>query len=181
MRGWRAAAVLALSLAGPARAAEPPPVERLLDALKAAPSAAAAEALEGEIKTLWRRSVSPAARLLVERCEIARVRGARDAAAADCDAAVTLEPERAEVWFQRAALTFDNNDNAGAIGDLASVLRLQPRYFPAFDMLSRIAERRGDFPAALEAWQHLLAVDPMTPPGQTRLRSLRERASAKPL
>jgi len=151
-------------------------VNRMLDALKAAPSEDAAAPLEAQITELWLRSGSPAVSLLMMRgLRELQARAPQDAAE-DLGAAITLEPDFAEAYHQRAIARFAAGDTAGAIADLQATLQREPRDFGAFRTLADIAQSREDWKSAYAAWQKLMEIDPKTPGGEDKLKDLRRRA-----
>lgn len=178
--------VLLLLLAGPA-VAQPagstrnPTLETLGEALRAAPDEAAAAAIEAQIREAWARAGSPAIRLLLTRGARELEAGAPGDALDSYDAALDLSPDLLEGWRGRASARRQLGDYAGAVRDLQEVLRRDPTSFMAFSDLSRLAEARGDWRAALVAWQKLLELDPHTPGGQNRLHELRRRALGEQL
>lgn len=191
----RRALLAVLLLAGPAAVAPaawgaPPPgnpamakeaTDRLLDDLKVAADAQAAAQLEANILNIWLDATSPAARLLVTRGLRDLQAGADAEAVADFDALVALEPDLAESYHERAAARFAAGNSDGAIADIEQTLRREPRHFAAFALLSRIAEKRGNWRGAYEAWQRVLAIDPKTPHGEERLKTLRQKALGQEL
>lgn len=154
-------------------------LDRLLTALKAAPSEQAAGLLEARVKQIWLQSGSPAATLLLRRGDRDLQQNAADEAAADYDAVLALEPDLAEAFNHRAVARFQGGDYAGALRDIAATLQREPRHFDAFQVLSRIAEARGDWAGALAAWQKVLELDPRTPTGQERLDMLRRKVQGE--
>ena len=172
--------VLALpALADPRADARKGELDRLLTALKAAPSEQAAGLLEARVKQIWLQSGSPAATLLLRRGDRDLQQNAADEAVADYDAVLTLEPDLAEAFNHRAVARFQGGDYAGALRDIAATLQREPRHFDAFQVLSRIAEARGDWAGALAAWQKVLELDPRTPAGQERLDMLRRKVQGE--
>jgi tetratricopeptide (TPR) repeat protein len=151
-------------------------IDHMLDALKAAPSEEAAAPLEAHITDLWMQSGSPAVSLLMARG--LRELNAQTPADAveDLGAAITLDPDFAEAYDQRAIARFAAGDTAGAIEDLHAALQREPRDFGAFRTLSEIAESREDWKSAYAAWQQFMAIDPKTPGGEEKLKDLRRRA-----
>jgi tetratricopeptide (TPR) repeat protein len=63
-----------------------------------------------------------------------------------------------------------------ALADLQETLRREPRYYPALQSLSRIAEQREDHKGALSAWEKVLELNPKHPDGQERLKALTRKA-----
>ncbi len=178
----RAVALLALLAAiGPALAQAPAvdrqaATERLLDALKSAPTEQMAALVETHVVALWLASATPAVRLLLGRAGREEGAGASQDAVEDFGAALTLQPDLAEAWRQRAQARFTAGDARGAVSDLGESVRREPREFLAFRTLASIAAARGNWKAAYEAWGKLLAFDPKTPGGEQRLKELRRKA-----
>ncbi|MEO8714734.1 MAG: hypothetical protein ABI369_06955 [Acetobacteraceae bacterium] len=178
--GLRAIALLVL-LTSPALGQQPrvdrhAVTERLLDALKTAPDEQDAALIEAHIVTLWLDSATPAVRLLMGRAAREQQAGAKADAIEDFSAVLVLQPGIADAWRQRAEARMADGDTAGAIADLGEAVRREPREFLAFRTLARIAEARGDWKAAYDAWGKLLTFDPKTPGGARRLKELRRKA-----
>ncbi|MEO8714545.1 MAG: hypothetical protein ABI369_05995 [Acetobacteraceae bacterium] len=150
--------------------------ERLLDALKTAPDEQDAALIEAHIVTLWLGSATPAVRLLMGRAAREEQAGAKADAIEDFNAVLALQPGIADAWRQRAEARMAEGDTAGAISDLSEAVKREPREFLAFRTLARIAEARGDWKAAYDAWGKLLTFDPKTPGGARRLKELRRKA-----
>jgi len=165
--------VLADDRAGAARKAQ---VDELLAALNNAPTETEAVVLEAHLRQIWLEAGSPAVTLLMARGLRDLKAGSNQEAEEDFDDALTLDPQIAEAYDQRAVARFQQGKLAGAIGDLEETLKREPRDFFAFRHLSEIAEARHNWPGALAAWQKLLALDPKTPGGQEKLKELRRRA-----
>jgi tetratricopeptide (TPR) repeat protein len=177
----RAAAFVLMALTSPALAQAPAvdrhaAAERLLDALKSAPTEQTAALVEAHILELWLGGATPAVRLLLSRAAREQQAGASRDAVEDFSAALTLQPDLADAWRQRAEARFAAGDVRGAITDLGESVRREPREFLAIRTLARIAEARGDWKGAYQAWGKLLAFDPKTPGGAQRLKEVRRKA-----
>lgn len=151
-------------------------LDRLLGALKSAPNEELAAPLEQQIKQLWLNAGTPAVTLLMSRGLRELKANAAPDAIEDFSDAITLDPNLAEAYHQRAIARFTAGDTPGAIADLEATLQHEPRSFDAFQTLSAIAEARKDWKGAYDAWQKVMQLDPMTPGGQQRLKDLRRRA-----
>jgi tetratricopeptide (TPR) repeat protein len=151
-------------------------LDRLLGTLKSAPSEEIARPLEQQIRQLWLNSGTPAVTLLMSRGLREMKADATPDAIEDFTAAITLDPNLAEAYHQRAIARFSAGDTAGAIADIQVTLQREPRSFAALQTLSAIAEARKDWKGAYDAWQKVLEVDPKTPGGQDRLKDLRRHA-----
>jgi tetratricopeptide (TPR) repeat protein len=151
-------------------------IDHLLEALKAAPSEEAAAPLEAQITQLWLNAGSPAVTLLMSRgLRELKAQTPQDAIE-DLGAAITLQPDFAEAYHQRAIARFAAGDTPGAVADLQATLEHEPRDFGAFQTLEAIAESREDWKSAYAAWQKLMDIDPKTPGGEDKLKDLRRRA-----
>jgi tetratricopeptide (TPR) repeat protein len=150
--------------------------DRLLDALQGAPDARAASALEGQLEQTWLRAGSPAVTLLMSRGLRSLQAGQDDEALASFSDAITLQPDVAEAWHQRALARYHAGDVSGAIHDLEETVRLEPRNFSAFRTLADIATARDDWKGAYAAWQKVMELDPKTRGGEERLRLLKRKA-----
>ena len=151
-------------------------LDKLLTALKNAPSEEISGPLEHQIRQLWLNAGSPAVTLLMSRGLREMKADARDDAIDDFTAAITLDPTVAEAYHQRAIARFAAGDVQGAIADIQATLKQEPRSFAAFQTLTAIAEARKDWKGAYEAWLKVLEIAPKTPGGQDRLKDLRRRA-----
>lgn len=149
---------------------------KLLDALKTAPSEEAAAPLETQIRQLWASSGTPAVTLLMSRGLRELHAGAMDDAIEDFGDAITLDPTLAEAYRQRAVARYQAGDTAGAIADLQATVQREPRDFAAFETLSQIAEAREDWKNAYAAWQKVMTIDPKAPGGEDRLKELKRKA-----
>jgi tetratricopeptide (TPR) repeat protein len=177
-----ALAICALPVAAPARAQAQAPADRgaiankLLDALKRAPSPEVAAVLEAQIQQIWLNQGTPAVTLLMTRGLRELKADADNDAIEDFGDAITLDPTLAEAYLQRAVARWQSGDTNGAIADIEATLKQDPRHFTAFETLSRIAEARKDWKGAYDAWQQLLVLDPQTPDGADRLKELKRKA-----
>jgi cytochrome c-type biogenesis protein CcmH/NrfG len=150
--------------------------DRLLDALKVAPDEQSAAGLEGQLEQTWLRAGTPAVTLLMSRGLRSLQAGQDDEAVNSFSDAITLQPDTAEAWHQRALARYHAGDVNGAIHDLEETVRLEPRDFAAFRTLAEIATAREDWKGAYAAWQKVMDLDPKTPGGEERLRLLKRKA-----
>ena len=166
---------VAQNAAGPA-AEKRAALDRLLGNLKSAPSEEIAGPLEQQIRQLWLNAGTPAVTLLMSRGLREMKADANQDAIDDFTAAITLDPNLAEAFHQRAIARFSAGDTPGAIADIEATLQREPRSFTALETLSAIAESRKDWKGAYEAWRKVLEIDPKAPGGQERLKDLRRHA-----
>jgi tetratricopeptide (TPR) repeat protein len=151
-------------------------LDKMLDALRTAPTEQVAASLEERIRQFWAEAGTPAVTLLMSRGLRESNAGAPEDAVAAFSDAIVLDPTLAEAWHQRAIARFKFGDTAGAVRDIQETLKLEPRHFGAWRTLERIAEGREDWKAAYDAWRHVLDIDPRTPNGEDRLKDLKRKA-----
>lgn len=178
MRWWVVVWVFALPVVAHAQspAEKRASVDRMLDALKAAPNEQAAAMLESQLEQSWMRSGSPAVTMLMSRGLRSLQAGQNDEAVSSFSDAITLQPDVGEAWHQRALARYHAGDVNGAIHDLEETVHLEPRDFLAFRTLADIAAAREDWKGAYGAWQQVMELDPKTPGGEDRLRLLKRKA-----
>lgn len=153
----------------------------LLNALKAAPNTETAALLEDRLQRIWLRSGSAVTTLLMSRGLRSLKADQYDEAIGSFTDAITLKPDFAEAFHQRAIARYQAGDTAGAVADLGETVRLEPRNFLAYRVLTDIAAAREDWKAAYLAWQKVLEIDPQTQGGQERLRELKVKAVGEDL
>jgi Flp pilus assembly protein TadD len=151
-------------------------IDKLLDALKAAPNEQTASMLEDRVVQSWLRAGTASVTLLMSKGLRQQQAGQNDEAVETFSDVITLQPDVAEAWHQRAIARYQSGDSNGAIRDLEQTVRLEPRNFAAFRTLTDIATSREDWKGAYAAWQKVLEIDPMTPGGAARLKDLKRKA-----
>jgi len=166
---------LAQTATGPA-AEKRAAVDRLLTALKAAPSEEAAAPLEHQLRELWLTEGTPAVTLLMSRGLREMKADATQDAIEDFSDAIALDPNLAEAYHERAIARFTGGDSQGAISDIQAAVQREPRSFAAFQTLSAIAEAQKNWKGAYDAWQKVMELDPKTPGGDQRLKDLKRHA-----
>src|SRR5580692_8648244 len=128
-------------------------IDKLLGTLKSAPSEEVAGPLENQIQQLWLNAGTPAVTLLMSRGLREMKADANQDAVEDFTAAITLDPNLAEAYHQRAIARFAGGDVPGAIADVQNTLQREPRSFSALETLAGIAASRNDWKGAYEAWR----------------------------
>ena len=132
----------------------------LFGALKAAPDADTAKAIEERIWALWFVSGSDTADLLMTRVKTAFDAKELDLAIQLLDAIVEIKPDYVEAWNRRATIFFMKKDYGRSLADIRQVLAREPRHFGALSGLGIIFQELGDDKRALEVFRRALAVHP---------------------
>jgi tetratricopeptide (TPR) repeat protein len=135
-------------------------LDTLFDALKIAPDAESAKAIEERIWSLWMVSGSDTCNLLMGRVKAAADGKDYDLAVKLLDAVIELKPGYTEAWNRRATVYYLQKDYGHALADIREVLLREPRHFGALSGLGLILQEIGDDKHALEAYRKALAIDP---------------------
>ena len=86
---------------------------------------------------------------------------------------ISNHPTHAEAWNKRATVRFMRGDDKGSRSDIARVIDLEPRHFGALSGLGMINIRSGDLPAALQAFEAAVRVNPHMDQAEAMIRELR--------
>jgi len=132
----------------------------LFAALKAAPDAESAKAIEERIWALWFVSGSDTADLLMSRVRTALEGNDIDLALELLDAIVEIRPDYVEAWNRRATIYFMKKEFGRALADIRQVLAREPRHFGALSGLGLIMQDLGDEKHALEVFRRALEINP---------------------
>jgi tetratricopeptide (TPR) repeat protein len=132
----------------------------LFGALKAAPDAETAKAIEQRIWALWFVSGSDTADLLMSRVKTAFEGKDLDLAIELLDAIVAVKPDYVEAWNRRATIHFLKKDYGRSLDDIRQVLAREPRHFGALSGLGMIMQEFGEEKRALDIFRKALAVHP---------------------
>jgi tetratricopeptide (TPR) repeat protein len=132
----------------------------LFGALKVAPDAESAKAVEARIWAIWSQTPSDTATLLMGRVKTAMDRKEPDIAIKLLDAIIRLRPDYIEAWNRRATLYYLQNDYGKSLSDIREVLVREPRHFGALAGLGMIMQDLGDDKRALDAFRKALAINP---------------------
>ncbi|MGC1776928.1 MAG: tetratricopeptide repeat protein [Xanthobacteraceae bacterium] len=135
-------------------------LDTLFGALKIAPDATSAKAIETRIWAKWIESGSDTCDLLMTRVRNAIEDKDYDLAIRLLNAIIAIRPRYVEAWNQRATVYYLKEDYAHAIADIAEVLAREPRQFGALAGLGLMLQDMGDDKDALEAYRKALAIDP---------------------
>lgn len=138
--------------------------ERLLvelyQELKSSDSAETAEMVAEAIEKLWLQSGSDTVDLLMSRSIDLVNAEDYDTALKILDSVVSIAPNYAEGWSQRATVHFLQRDYGNSLQDLRHVLALEPRHFKAINGLGLIMQEIGEKERALKAFRKALEVNP---------------------
>jgi tetratricopeptide (TPR) repeat protein len=135
-------------------------LDTLFSALKIAPDAASAKAIEERIWALWLTSGSDTCNLLMARAKVATDAKDYDLALNLLGAIIEIKPDYVEGWNRRATVYYLKDDYAHAIADIGEVLAREPRHFGALSGLGQMLQDIGDDKDALDAYRRALAIDP---------------------
>ena len=156
-----------------------PSLDTLFDALKIAPDAESAKAIETRIWAVWMISGSDTCNLLMGRAKAAADEKDYDLAIKLLDAVVEIKPGYVEGWNRRATVYYLMNDYGHALADIREVLAREPRHFGALAGLGLILQEFGDDAHALEAYRRALAINPHLEHVGDTVKTLREKVEGR--
>ncbi|WP_075639585.1 tetratricopeptide repeat protein [Rhizobium oryziradicis] len=157
------------------RSAAPKSTTELLEELKRERNPDVAKTIAANLVTQWADTGSATADLLTQWADKAR-REKRNAAALDfLDQVIVLDPKDPRGWAKRATLNYSLGNVRKAVSDLNEVLKIEPRYFPAIQMLATILTESGSDEKAMKAWQDYLDVYPADRSAQKAFSDLAEK------
>ncbi|MCB1341829.1 MAG: hypothetical protein KDK24_12360 [Pseudooceanicola sp.] len=152
----------------------------LLDAL-AHSDAAGAKRYERQLQTLWSRSGSPSADLLLKRGREAMEVKDTATAIEHLTALTDHAPDFAEGWHARATAYFAADLMGPALADLEHALSLNPNNYGAIFGLGVILESVGDRKRAYEAYLRAQAIHPHHQDISAAVERLRAKIEGKVL
>jgi tetratricopeptide (TPR) repeat protein len=138
----------------------PVTLDKLFERLAAAKTAEEAKGIANLIQRRWARSGSDTADLLMTRAQDALKARELPLAIELLDRVITLEPDWAEGWNQRANALFLAGDPIRSLLDIAETLKREPRHYGAMMGLGTILRQQGDDKRAMVAYRRALAVYP---------------------
>ena len=148
------------------RAPAPPKLDRaqrlsaLFEALKAAPNAQAAQAVESRIEAMMMQSGSDTADLLMVRARTVIEAKDYDLSLQLLDSIVELSPDFTEAYAQRATVHYLKKDVYRSLADLRVVVSREPRHFAALAGLGVILQDIGQDKRALDAYRRAVQTNP---------------------
>lgn len=101
-----------------------------------------------------------------------------DAALADLDQALHLDPLMVDYWVRRAELRAARDDSPGAIADYTAAIRLQPENKALYSARALCFGLEQDYPAAIADYTEIIRLDPKYPPNYQRRGELWEESGA---
>jgi tetratricopeptide (TPR) repeat protein len=154
-------------------------LDTLFDALKIAPDAESAKAIEERIWATWMLSGSDTCNLLMERVKAAADEKDYELAIKLLNAVIALKPDYVEAWNRRATVYYLMKDYGHSLADIREVLLREPRHFGALSGLGLILQEIGDNKHALEAYRKALAIDPHLEHIPEVMKTLREKVEGR--
>ncbi|AOX17960.1 hypothetical protein A0U89_13425 [Kozakia baliensis] len=149
-------------------------------ALRGATNPAEARSLEAHAEALRQRHLSPDVLLLLKHANESLAKHDFQEAEADVSSALVLQPDQPFLRRGRAQIRYAAGDYEGAISDLGVALQSDPDDATSWSLLSQIEQERHNPRAALDAFQHVLTVNPMAKGGLKRLRVLETELNGRP-
>lgn len=135
-------------------------LDRLFERLAAAKTAEEAKGIARLIQRRWARSGSDTADLLMSRAQEAMQAKELDLAIELLDRIISIEPNWAEAWNQRANALFLAGDPIRSMYDIGEALKREPRHYGAMMGLGTILRQQGDDKRAMVAFRKALEIYP---------------------
>ncbi|WP_197279733.1 tetratricopeptide repeat protein [Bosea sp. AAP35] len=148
-------------------------LEKLFERLAAAKTPEEARGVANLIQRRWARSNSPTADLLMTRAQTAMKGKQIELAIELLDRVITLEPDWAEGWNQRANALFLAGDPIRSIYDIGEALKREPRHYGAMMGLGTILRQQGDDKRAMVAFRRALEIYPQLEAVKSAVDSLK--------
>lgn len=172
--------LLFVAVNAPARADQNDPrLVRLFAQLAQAKTPPEANGVEQEIVTLWSRSGSDTADVLMTRARQAI--DAQDAGTAKrlYDSVTEMRPAFAQAWYERAALLVAMDSPQEAASDLEKAIALEPRHYLALELLGKLTLDSGDKKGALALFRKAIAANPTLEALKRRVAGLTAEVEGK--
>lgn len=135
-------------------------LERLFQRLHDAATQEEAEGVARLIQRRWARSGSDTADLLITRAQQALKDKQNELAIELLDRVISLQPDWAEAWNQRANALYLMGDPIRSMLDIGETLKREPRHYGAMMGLGMILRQQGDDKAAMKAFRKALEIYP---------------------
>lgn len=154
-------------------------LDTLFAGLKRERNEKAAERIATQIREQWSKSGSSSVDLMMLWAQQAIEAKKYDVALDFLDQVITLEPQFAEGWNQRATVHFMMRNYRKSMSDIEHTLELEPRHFGALAGMAQIMATSGHKEMALRAWQRVLDVYPMLRTAQGEVSRLSEELAGE--
>ena len=148
-------------------------LERLFERLAAAKTPEEAKGIANLIQRRWARSSSPTADVLMTRAQTAMKGKQLELAIELLDRVISLEPDWAEAWNQRANALFLAGDPIRSMLDIGEALKREPRHYGAMMGLGTILRQQGDDKRAMVAYRRALEIYPQLDAVKSAVDSLK--------
>ena len=148
-------------------------LEKLFERLAAAKSDEEAKGVANLIQRRWARSGSSTADLLMTRAQTAMKDKRLEIAIELLDRVISLEPDWAEAWNQRANALFLAGDPIRSMLDIGETLKREPRHYGAMMGLGTILRQQGDDKRAMVAYRRALEIYPQLDAVKSAVDSLK--------
>lgn len=135
-------------------------LDRLFERLAAAKTQEEAKGIARLIQRRWARSGSDTADLLMTRAQEAMQAKQLELAIELLDRVISIEPDWAEAWNQRANALFLSGDPIRSMLDIGEALKREPRHYGAMMGLGTILRQQGDDKRAMVAYRRALEIYP---------------------
>jgi tetratricopeptide (TPR) repeat protein len=146
-----------------------PSLPKLFQFLKTTTSQDEAGAIEDKIWSVWAETGDAALDKLMIQSSDAMDRDDFQSALQALDTITTTRPNFAEGWNKRATVHYLMGDYQKALSDIDRTLELEPRHFGALSGLGLTNLKLGRDDAAVDAFERVLAIDPLYPNAKLNL------------
>ncbi len=135
-------------------------LDALFEQLKKADSNNEARAIESRIWAAWLEAPDDNAESLMSQISAAMSVGQYQLALRLCDQLVDSRPDYAEAWNKRATVQYLLGSHGYSVADIKETLVREPRHFGALSGLGLIFMASGNYAAAVDAFEAVLALSP---------------------
>lgn len=135
-------------------------LDSLFTALRVTPNASQAREITDQIWQIWTQPEDPALAALMDKSLQARREFNLDHAIELLDEIVTLYPDYAEAWNQRATLNYLRGHYEESLIDIAETLAREPRHFGALTGRCLVYLKLNDREHALQSIVEALKIHP---------------------
>lgn len=137
-----------------------PSLDGLFQRLKSVEDPVAAAALQDAIWEAWIYTPEPGEmQLMLQGIQAMHERRLRDALSI-FDELCRVAPHYAEAWNKRATVNWLLDEPEKSVADIGRTLALEPRHWGALSGLGMIEVGRGNYGAAMRAYERALSVNP---------------------